>query len=153
MRSSDSLTITETVEVQIPQIGLYPISTVLPNRNGSLIKTDNGNLTVIPIYIPTRSFITIAVTMASTAQDFSLRVWVSRDRNGAVLGQTWNPSRTFYNTRTRKPDKVCVLYTPDLLPPPNVLSIPVEIGSNYYINILNLAASDNAFLFDLSMSQ
>jgi hypothetical protein len=85
------------------------------------------------------SLTSFVVTMASMAQDFSLRVWVSQKRNGLAIGSTWHANRTS--------DKVCVLYTPDIRPPENVVGVPVEIGGSYYINILNLTATTNAFKF------
>jgi hypothetical protein len=121
---------------------LNPITTVLLDQTEGIIQTDNGSLTVIPISITASSLISFAVTMASTAQDFSLRVWISQERNGLSIGRIWHANRT--------PDMICVLYTPDSLPPENVIGVPVEIGSSYFINILNLTATRNAFRFDMS---
>ena len=125
-------------------VGLYPITIIPLDHTDDIIKTDNGSLTVIPITIMASSLTSFVVTMASMAQDFSLRVWVSVERNGIAIGPTWHANRTS--------DKVCVLYTPDASPPENVFGVPVEIGGSYFINILNLTATENAFKFDMTAS-
>jgi hypothetical protein len=120
---------------------LYPTTTVSVDQAANNIQSAQGALTVIPITIAPSSVTRFTVTQTSTAQDYTLRVWISQTRDGQALGDVWYASRVA--------DKVRAFYTPDQSPPTGLVAIPLMAG-NYYINVLNLTLQANSFTFALS---
>lgn len=120
---------------------LYPTVIVPVDQATDLIASANGALTVIPISIAPNSITPCNVTQTSTAQDYTLRVWISQQRDGLPIGDVWYASRVA--------DRARALHTPDRTPPNNMVPI-VLVAGEYYINILNLTLQPNAFTFALA---
>lgn len=130
----ETLYITEALDYRLPQVLLYPVETVLWSSALEHISTAlSGCLTVIPFNFTDK--MEIVVTQTGFTQDYSLRVWVSDQRNGLPIGRDW--------IANKMPDQKRVLYSAAMLPPTGV-GILLEDG-NYYINILNQTAASTTF--------
>jgi len=131
----ETLHVIDTFDYRLPQVLLYPVETVLWSTALAHMSTAlSGCLTVIPFSFAEK--VEIIVTQTGFTQDYSLRVWVSDQRNGMPIGRDWIANKV--------PDQRRVLYSAGMVPPTSGVGIMLEDG-DYYINILNQTAASTTF--------
>ena len=114
---------------------LYPIHTIqFADAQANISPAFAGSLTVIPFSFT--QTIEIVVTQTGYTQDYSLRVWISKYRDGIPIGQYWVANKIADQRR--------VLYGEGMTPPDG--GIALEVG-DYYINILNVTLATTTFSF------
>lgn len=118
------------------------IDTPAPNN---IYTVEHGRLVAFPLTITEGQAVRIVTAhLAVGIQDHSLRVWVSSDIGGISVArganEFWHPNRNAQET-------VAVYDRSMVAPDEN--GIAVEPGT-YYVNVLNLINSRNAFSFVLT---